>query len=893
MAIFKCDQCGYSKEVPDKLVGRKARCPGCSRVVAIRSEGSPDLMDLDAVPKVPKGRSISPPDPGHKDDMDVLCPYCNGATSSVPGVSHLKCVECGAELKSVAAELDAAFDDLELDDLVETPAEPEIWDEGFDEDAPQEGFATVESAVREKSRSFWAGGFFPNLYAGLVSGLLTFFFAVAYGQLTMAQAGLNGLFVQAVGMALVSSAVVGAVVAFRSRIPFAIGAPDAVLTAVLFLYVGAIYRSMSSGYTVDTIVPTIITGVALAAFTTGLAMWMLGVFKAGRWVRYIPVQILGGVFGAVGVYVLLGVWDLVSTGASPDTNRFVAVQYLVNCVNNPVELMRWLPSVIFGLVLFVGLYRIKHSLVLLAVILAGVGISHLGSFWPMPDLFQGVAAGIDMPLGYEGNYFSVFMEPGFFTRIRWEVLVEHSLFLGAMIVLSMMRIMYRNTCVEAMFDTRADLDGEFRAVGFGGVVSSLVGGMPATISYGRTIGNYAVGARGGLSGCIAAVVCCALLFFFHDVLTMIPRFVPEGILIYVGFNLVRDWVFRTKTAFTRKEDSRLVVLTFLLTICFGMLLGIGVGVGLAMMITVSRYSRGGAVKNVLSGAVYRSNVDRAPTQLRVLKEAGDHIFIVRLQGFVFLGTMYDLITRVQRRVEDSEQLPVEYIVIDFKLVTGFASATHIGFSMLRDLALDRELEIIFTSSPLELEEHLEKGGYALNDMEGSFKMFMNLDYALEWCENQILDAENFMDLRQQSLPSLLEPVFPEPRYIPALMKVLKKRIYIKGDAVFRQGDSSDTMYFVESGTLNVELELEGGKTLRLKKVGPGAVFGEMGIYTSAPRSATVRAAERSIVYLMTRDKLELLERKVPMLVSAVNRFLINMLADRLADSNRKVNDLMM
>ena len=115
-----------------------------------------------------------------------------------------------------------------------------------------------------------------------------------------------------------------------------------------------------------------------------------------------------------------------------------------------------------------------------------------------------------------------------------------------------------------------------------------------------------------------------------------------------------------------------------------------------------------------------------------------------------------------------------------------------------------------------------------------FKVFFNLDFALEWCENHVLDSENMLEMKQLDLPELLAPVFPEPKYIPALMKVLKRVDLAKGEAAFRQGDASDSMYFVESGRLDVELELEGGKLLRLKKVGPGAVFGEMGIFTSAP-----------------------------------------------------------
>jgi len=90
----------------------------------------------------------------------------------------------------------------------------------------------------------------------------------------------------------------------------------------------------------------------------------------------------------------------------------------------------------------------------------------------------------------------------------------------------------------------------------------------------------------------------------------------------------------------------------------------------------------------------------------------------------------------------------------------------------------------------------------------------------------------------------------------------------------------------------VELELEGRKVIRLKKVGPGAVFGEMGIYTLAPRSATVRASEQCTLYLMTTSKLEAIEKRAPQLVMSIHRYMINMLAERLAEANFKVRELM-
>jgi SulP family sulfate permease len=391
---------------------------------------------------------------------------------------------------------------------------------------------------------------------------------------------------------------------------------------------------------------------------------------------------------------------------------------------------------------------------------------------------------------------------------------------------------------------------------------------------------------------VAGLVCAVGLFYADFILPVIPRFVPEGLLVYAGLDLIRDWMLRTTSSFTSRSELWLLRLTFAATVLLGLLEGVGFGVALALFVTVSRAGRGGVVRNELSGSQHTSNVDRASAQQRTLKEFGDHIHIVRLQGFLFLGSMERLLKAVRKRLEDRNQLSLEYLVLDFRQVVGFASATSFGFAKLYKLAAEKRVQVVITSAPLELESHLVPLGYA-GDEEGQFKIFLNLDYALEWCENRVLDGEGMLEMKQKTLPELLAPIFPEPRYIPALMKVLKREVVQAGDAVFRQGDSSDAMYFVEAGRLDVELELPDGRMIRLKKVGPGAVFGEMGIYTLSPRSATIRAAERCVLYRMTLRKLDAVEARAPRLVTAVNRFLINLLSERLVNANARARELML
>ena len=885
MAVFKCDSCGYEREVPDALAGKKAKCPDCGRGVSIVA--AEDAAEPEAVAEPSKSGPVNldeaVSDPVYEMD-DVICASCG----KVVGEGHDGvCPACGAELRDAEEYPDLSEDDVDVSDLADDGS-PQVWDDDYVGSGERENVLDADGSS-SRGWGFFEGGVAQNVFGGLVSGCLAFFFAISLAMLVVCQDGTDMLFPYVLAASLIGTVVGALFFPLTTRIPFALVGPESVSSIILLFFIGCITRDMA-GFSAETVLATIVAGLMSTAVVVGAAIWLLGRLRLGELIRYIPLQIIGGVIGGIGVIILVGMLDW-GTGLSLSWNSAaIALNEWAGGFDPHTSLYALGPSAIFGVTLFLALSRYKNSLFLLAIILVAAGAGFGAGIWGQDAVVKSLAA----PLPNVGGGAALYpwhMLRFEYVNIRWDVIRDHVVLMGALAALVVLTVMYRLTRLELIRGRETDLSGEYRSLGLINMLSGLCGGLPVSLSYGRSAGNYATGGRGGMAVVVAGLVCAAGMVFADQVLPLIPRFVFEGLLVYAGLDLIRDWMFKAKSGFTRRDDLWLLWLTFLATILFGLLEGLGLGLVLALLVTVDRNSRSGAVRNALSGANHRSNVDRAAAQQRTLKEVGDHIHILRLQGFLFLGSMQRLLTDLRRRMEDRDKLPVRYLLLDFKLVTGFASACGIGFEKLHSIIDEYGVEILITSAPLELENHLEAMG-CVGENEGQFKVFFNLDFALEWCENRVLDSENMLEMKRMALPELLAPVFPEPKYIPALMKVLKRVDLNKGQAAFRQGDVSDSMYFVESGRLDVELELEGGKLLRLKKVGPGAVFGEMGIYTNAPRSATVRATEKCVLYSMTKEKLAAVEKRAPMLATAVNRYLINMMSDRLADANVKVRDLM-
>jgi CRP-like cAMP-binding protein len=72
-------------------------------------------------------------------------------------------------------------------------------------------------------------------------------------------------------------------------------------------------------------------------------------------------------------------------------------------------------------------------------------------------------------------------------------------------------------------------------------------------------------------------------------------------------------------------------------------------------------------------------------------------------------------------------------------------------------------------------------------------------------------------------------------------------IIAAGSVVFRQGDPSDTAYTIESGKVEVYRESPSGEYEHVAFLGAGQIFGEYGVLDGAPRGASVRAVEHTIL----------------------------------------------
>jgi SulP family sulfate permease len=214
--------------------------------------------------------------------------------------------------------------------------------------------------------------------------------------------------------------------------------------------------------------------------------------------------------------------------------------------------------------------------------------------------------------------------------------------------------------------------------------------------------------------------------------------------------------------------------------------GVAVGVAVAMAIFVLNYSRVRVIRQELSGADYRSNVDRSPAALALLREQGGAIRVIKLEGFIFFGTAYSVLTRIQQMIASPGGRPLRFLILDFRDVPASDSSAMLAFSKIRTCCERNGCQLIITRMNGPIRAQFRQAGIEAADSDTVFAE--DLDEAMERCEQRIL-SEAAEDGLQADVSGLerIRSVLPEGSSLSGFMAYLESRTYAPGEYLLRQG----------------------------------------------------------------------------------------------------------
>lgn len=717
----------------------------------------------------------------------------------------------------------------------------------------------------------------PVLGTGMVVSMAILVPVVSYPSLIFSGAlqEFSGI---GVGLGLTTALILTLALVIGGSAPGTVGVGQSEPSVVLGVMATMMAADLQAAGTPDRLLPTMAMAIALSALAVGATFFLLGRLRLGNLIRYVPYPLIVGFIGGMGWLLIEGALRA-ATGLSPTLAHAAAFV-------EPPMLLRWLPAVAAGTGLWVLQHRRPRAL---NVSLAAIGI--VACFW-----LAVLATGTSRQALAEGGWMLAPVPPlglwlpshrlAMLRDVDWPLLAGYWPQVLTLVTVALMGVLMQASVIEIAARADVDLNQELRAVGIGNVVGSLAGGMPGYHSLSTSLLSIRIGRPARATGLVVALIVLIILSFGGAAIALLPKLLIGGLLFYVGLDVLMAALLNRHLRQSWPEYA-VAMLVFAVVAFVGLLQGLSVGVAAGLVLFVINYSQVSVVRHESSARDHHSNVERSPGSRALLDDLGDEVMILELQGYIFFGTSNLLLNCIRARLTGGERVRPRFIVLDFRRVTGIDSSVSLSLDKLAQYAQTYGLTIIATGLTPQLRPTFARLASG-PDAAARLRIFGDLDHGIECAENGLLAAVAGGSEGEQRLERQLADAGGAADDIALLMRWVDRRTYGEGEPLISQGEVSDDIFFVERGAVTVQLAVPGGRTVRIRTSGAGAILGEIAVYLRLPRSATVIAAEETLAARITGEALARMHQEAPAAAALLHAFLARHLAEKLIDATRQL-----
>ena len=718
--------------------------------------------------------------------------------------------------------------------------------------------------------------FIPSLIAGTISGIIFVVSAMALAALIFT-GPLSSYLPQGIGILLVGSIIFALFSALTATYPLILSAPQDIPIAILALMAVSIGAGINGQMVAEEAFQFIFVAIGVTSVLVGLFFWILGRFRLGKLVRFIPFPVVGGFLAGTG-------WLIVKFSFTMMTDIDLTLVNLEHFIESDI-FFQWFPGLVFAVVMLLAGRRFSHYL-LTPGILTGSIILFYGIMFA-----QGFTFG---ELENRGFLLGPFPEGGLFPGFpfeyvpdfRWDLFLVHLPAIATMMILSAISVLFNYSGLELIVKEDFDLDKELRLTGYSNILVGIAGAPAGYLTLNETSLAYNIGSRSRLPSIIVAVFCGITLLIGAQALSIFPKVILGGLLLNLGLEFLVEWLVDTWKRL-HKSDYLVIVLILIVIGTVGFLEGIVIGLLMSIALFVINYSKVEVVKYELTGKTFNSNVERSEYLRKILDDNGDQIFILPLQGFIFFGTANKLLQRVLDRIESDTSNSMKYLLSDFRQVTGMDSSAVNSFNKLKIMAENHQFHILLCGLDQDINEQLLIEGLIPDD-SNIIQTFVDLDHGLEWCEEQIIqtvlkDSGDLDRLRDNSqFRNMLSDI----------SEYLEEQDVSEDMVIIEQGKKAGGIYFLESGHFTVRLDSGKGEQIRLKTLGPGTVVGEVSLYLGSEASASVVTDVDCRIYYLSKENFKKMQLEAPEKTTMLHSYVVKLLSDRLAESNATIQALL-
>ena len=452
-------------------------------------------------------------------------------------------------------------------------------------------------------------------------------------------------------------------------------------------------------------------GLVIATVLAGVFLILMGICRFGSLIKFIPYTITTGFTSGIAVTIVIG-----------QLMDFFGVTYPEGV--RPIETMEKLAAFLEN----VGTVN-PAALIVGAVSLAILIISPY-IFKKIPGSLIAVIVGIFMvkflPLKVStiGNLYTISNAlPSFhLPAVNFEIVqaaIPHAFTIA---ILAAIESLLSCVVADGMINGKHRSDMELVAQGAGNIASALFGGIPATGAIARTAANIKNGGRTPVAGMVHSITLVIVLVVLMPYAGMIPMPTIAAILFIVAYNMCQWRTFLQLVKTAPKSDILVLVVTFVLTVVFDLVVAIEIGMILACLLFIKRMSE----ETKAESWVYTDDDTVAVNEnLRMLPAA---IRVYEVSGPLFFGAS-DAIEHII--VEESAKC----LVLRMRAVPALDSTAMNALTALTKTCESKGVTIVFSHVNEQPMKAMKKAGFT--ELVGAENFCPNITAALERAEEII------------------------------------------------------------------------------------------------------------------------------------------------------------
>ena len=531
--------------------------------------------------------------------------------------------------------------------------------------------------------------FMSDLMAGIIVGIVALPLAIAFG----IASGVSP------EKGIITAIIAGFIISLLGGSKVQIGGPTGAFIVIIY---GIIQQYGEAGL----IVATLMAGILLI---------LLGVFKLGAIIKFIPYPIIVGFTSGIAVTIfttqIADIFGL-NFGGEKVPGDFIGKWMIyfrhfdtVNWWNAVVSIL----SIIIIAITPRFSKKIPGSLI--AIIVVTIGVYVLKTY-----------AGIDS-IDTIGDRFTIKSElpEAAIPTLNWEAIKDLFPVAITIAVLGAIESLLSATVADGVTGDKHDSNTELIAQGTANLITPLFGGIPATGAIARTMTNINNGGKTPLAGIIHAIVLLLILLFLMPLAQYIPMACLAGVLVIVSYNM-SEW--RTFKALLKnpKSDVTVLLITFFLTIIFDLTIAIEVGLVIACILFMRRVMETTAISVIKDEIDPNDELDIAVCEEHLIIPAGVEVY--EINGPYFFG----IATKFEETMAQLGDRPKVRIIRMRKVPFIDSTGIH-NLTSLCKMSQKEKITIVLSGVNEKVHKTLEKSGFY--ELLGKQNICPNINVALD------------------------------------------------------------------------------------------------------------------------------------------------------------------